>query len=254
MSENQSDLNPPPADSTEETTEVIRPIVTPEPPPPPLQPPSAAVPPAPVPPLTPIRRPGPPIGTIILGAILILVGLGWLLQTTDVVDFSLGIVLPGALMLIGLGLIASARTGTHGGLIALGIILTVLLAAASFVNVPLKGSVGDFTANPTSIQDVKSEYDLIAGQQTIDLRDVAFPSGETTIKVRHGMGQVNIWLPRDVGAQVLWKITAGEADVLGRTQNGGFLDDQTSTTNYASAPTRVRFDVELGLGQIEVQQ
>jgi hypothetical protein len=254
MSENENDLRPSPSDATEETTEVIRPIMPPESPPPPPPPSPASVPPAPVPPLAPIRRPGLPIGTIILGAILILVGVGWLLQTTDVLDFSLGIVLPGALMLIGLGLIASARTGTHGGLIALGIILTALLAAASFVNVPLKGSIGDFTANPTSIQDVKSEYDLISGQKTIDLRDVTFPSGETTIKVRHGMGQVNIWLPRDVGAQVSWKITAGEADVLGRTQNGGFLDDQTSTSGYGNAGSRVRLDVELGLGQIEVQQ
>lgn len=216
-------------------------------------------PPVPSGPIAPIDRPapratGPSIGTMLLGAILILAGLGWLLQASGVLDVAVGTLMPAALILVGVALVASSRSGTHGGLIAIGIILTLILTVASAVSIPLSGGAGEFTDTPNNISDVESEYTLLAGQRTLDLTDVDFPAGTTTIKIRTGMGQLQVDVPRGVGVEVDYELTAGEAIVLGRTQEGVFLEGRETTPNFASAQQRVSLDIEHGLGQIEVRQ
>ena len=123
----------------------------------PVQPPNPAHPPPPAPPPPAPAAPAPAgrsLGHIVLGAVLVLIGVGWLLEALDVADVPWRFLLPSVLILVGLALTLGARTGRHGGLVAVGVVLTVLVLLAGaievLVDVPLAGGVGDKTHTPTA--------------------------------------------------------------------------------------------------------
>lgn len=194
------------------------------------------------------------LGTIVLGGILVLIGLAWILDLLDVVNLTLGTILPAALVLVGLALLAGSMTGSHGGLVALGVVLTVILTFATSVNVPLSGGIGDRTYSPTQVSDLPDRYQLPIGNLTVDLTSLSLPPGETTVNARVGFGQLTVSVPRGVGVLVHWKVSGGNVDVLGESQNGTSLDDQARTSNYDSTATKLVIEASVGFGDIKVRQ
>ena len=95
--------------------------------------------------LPPEEHPGParplPLARLILGAILLAGGVLWLLGVTNVADVSPLPALAGALIVVGLALVAGSRTGGHSGLIALGVVLTVVTRAISTIIVNRRGEM-----------------------------------------------------------------------------------------------------------------
>ena len=82
-------------------------------------------------------------GRLVLGLVVVVIGVAALLQAAGVSDVPWKAVLPGSLIAVGLGLVIAGRRSEsgQGGLIAIGIVLTVLLAAASAVDIPLEGGL-----------------------------------------------------------------------------------------------------------------
>lgn len=197
---------------------------------------------------------GPSTGSIILGGLLVLGGLVWLLDVTGVVDFSLGNILPIALILVGIGLVITARSGEHEGLIWLGVILTIVLTVTSLADIRLQGGVGDRDYRPATAAELRDSYQLGIGNLDLDLRDIQFPEGETRIEITLGMGDMTVQLPDDVDVSAEWTVAAGEADVFDRSDDGVIIEGSTQTSGFASAERRVRLDLNLGLGSIEVTQ
>lgn len=193
------------------------------------------------------------LGTIVIGGILVLAGLFWILDVLDLVSLSLGVILPSALILVGIALLAGSLTGTHGGLIALGIILTVVLTAAAAVNVPLNNGIGDRSFAPASVTDLPEQYELMIGNMQIDLTNLDLPDGVTTVQARVGIGELAIDVPRDVAVEVHWTVSGGNVDVFGVSQNGSSLDDRTQTPGYSAAAKQLVIEAHMGFGNIEVR-
>jgi hypothetical protein len=202
-----------------------------------------------------------PLGRLVLGLVLVGIGVIWLLQALDVVNFSLLAVLPVALIIVGVALIGMARTGRHAGLITLGLVLTVILTIASGFDIRLQGGVGDKIERPTSRAEVQREYHLSVGQLTLDFRQVDFSRGPTKIKASVGIGQLTVRVP--TGSQqflVLAKGHAGAGEVMlfGRENSG--LDVNVSVGvpfdrfNGIGGADTLTLDLSVGLGQIEVTQ
>lgn len=207
--------------------------------------------PAPAP-VTPRVQPDS-IGTILLGGIVAMFGLLWLLDSVGAIDSPWYAVLPGMLVIIGVALVLGSRTGSHPGLIVLGAIITVALTVTSMVDIPLGGGIGDRSIHPTSIAAVDENYELFIGQQTIDLRDVDFPVGETRVRARVGMGELLIRVPPGVEVWADWRVGVGDADVLRTERSGVGLKDDTSTAGYAGADRRLVLDLSVGIGSLVVQ-
>lgn len=195
----------------------------------------------------------PSLGQIAIGLLLVAGGLGWLLDIAGVVTFDWGLVFAGALVLVGGLLIIGARTGGYGGLFGLGIVLTLVLATMSLVNIPFEGGIGERTLRPTTVAAVQSEYSLAIGSQTIDLTQVPFEPGVTEIEAKIGMGQTTIVVPDDVGVQVHWKVGAGNVDIQGFRDNGAGLDRTYTSDNYETATKKLHLELSAGLGAIEVR-
>ncbi len=193
------------------------------------------------------------LGSLAVGAILILAGLAWMLDVLDVVSFTVGFVLSAALVAVGVLLVAGSVNGWHGGLTTLGILLTVLLTVSTAVDVPLSGGIGDHHYATNQLTEVQNRYQLAIGNLDVDLSGVQFPEGVTTVQARVGIGELVIHVPHDVSVQVHWKVAGGNVDVLGFSQNGTSLDDRTETHDFAHASRQLVIEASMGFGDIKVR-
>ena len=122
-----------------------------------------------------------------LGLVLVLFGVGWLLEALGV-DVPWDIVFPAVLIGIGIMLVSSARSGAgQVGLIVAGIVLTILLVLGTAIDIPLGGGVGDRTVRP-SAERIEPEYERGIGKLTLDLTEVAFGAIDVPAR-RSGQGR-----------------------------------------------------------------
>ncbi|MDH3259808.1 MAG: cell wall-active antibiotics response protein [Acidimicrobiia bacterium] len=192
---------------------------------------------------------------IIVGALILLIGVGWMLEIAGAVDeIPWSYLLPAAVIVVGVGLVADSRGPTHGGLIALGIILTIFLlidvSVSTFDFTSGDIVIGPRTEHPASVNDLE-DYGIFAGELTIDLGDVAFPVGETEVNVNAFAGSVRIIVPDNVTVELAARTFAGEIRALGKQSEG--LGPNVDETFTGSDATRILvLDVSTFAGEIEV--
>ena len=192
-----------------------------------------------------------PIGRLALGAMLVVLGALWLLDATGVAELRWSVVLPAALTVVGVAVLASARRGVHGGLLATGIVLTVLvlLTATTPFRVPV-GGIGDRVERPTTVAQAQEERSLLMGSLTVDLRDVEEVGEDLVVGASVGVGELVVRLPDGVGAEVEAATGIGEVDVVGRAQGGLGVSVNESV---AGEPTII-LELSTGIGRVEVDQ
>ena len=228
---------PPPPDSSESG-----PPATPPEEAPPAPPEEWAVEPA---------RPRVPFTRLVLGVVLLVLGVMWLLGVTNVVEVSPLPLLDGALIIVGLTLLVGARTGRHSGLIALGIVLTVVLAAASTFDIRLSGGVGQRTFTPHSLADLDARYDLAIGQLTIDLRDVQVGSSIVVVEARVGIGELIVHVPA-VPVEAHGRAGLGQVTILGQDDSGFDVDLVVRSPQPSGTGGFLSLDLSVGVGQVTV--
>jgi hypothetical protein len=199
----------------------------------------------------PIREPrGPSFGQIVAGALLILIGIAWLLEAADWADVPWQGLLAGALVIVGVALMFGARTGSHGGLIAFGIVLAVVMALSTAIDVladiPLSGGVGEETHRP--IAAVESEYRWGIGSMTLDLREADLIDGED-LEASVAVGELIVILPADAAVRIDGRAGIGEVVVFGRRSSGLGADlvaDDPGAT--------FTLDLDVAIGKVEVRR
>jgi hypothetical protein len=206
-------------------------------------------------PPAPARSRGVHAGRLLLGLALAAIGVLWLLQALDVATIDWNVGLPVAVIAVGAALVAAGLLGRgSGGLVVLGIALTVLLLASTVVDVPLGGGVGNRTLRPVTLQSRSDE--LAMGQLTLDLTRSAptepIPT-EIRISAHVGVGQLLVIVPgRYAGVDVHAKAGIGDVLVFGR-EEGGFGPEYRSPGYDTPAPV-LHFDLTVGIGQVEVRR
>jgi hypothetical protein len=190
----------------------------------------------------------PRLGHLVLGALLVAVGTLWLIEAVSDVEVPWEVVLPIALVLVGTALVYGASTGAHGGLITLGVALTLLVVLSSVFEVLIdgrfEGGVGERNHAPTGVAE--TEYRLAVGQLTLDLTSAESPGRPIIVSV--GLGQLTVTVPADAVVEVHAKVGLGEVTVFGRSNSGlGAEIDEVP-----AGPTFVIM-AEVGMGQVEVR-
>jgi hypothetical protein len=199
------------------------------------------------------------MGPLVWGAILIVVGAGWLLAALDIANIPWRAALAFILIVVGVALLATASQGqAPEGLFTAGTVLAIVLAllstASATFSLPLSGGFGDRSLSPT-IATLAAEYRMVGGQLEISLRDVIFPEGETHIEVGVTFGRVVIDdIPDDVVVSVEGAVTAGELLLLGSRWDGLGIDERVAEPGFSSAGRRLSIDARVGFGQIEVNR
>ena len=149
----------------------------------------------------------------------------------------------GVLLVIG----AFTRSVRWIALPATALALGVGLVSAA--DLDLEGGVGEREYSPSSASDLRDRYKLGMGQLVVDLRETSLPAGDTPVKVKVGMGQALVIVPRDVCVAATADVGAGHVDVLGRESDGVNVDFEDSRRARAGGK-RVVLDAELGFGEV----
>jgi Cell wall-active antibiotics response 4TMS YvqF len=206
----------------------------------------------PIPPATGER--GPAVGTVLLGALLVLVGTAWLLDASGV-TVPWRAVLPGVLIAVGLATAAGAFQGRQHGLMAVGVALVLVLSVAVAtdwdLDVPLAGGVGQRREAPSTPADLE-RYRLGVGNLRLDLRRLQLPPGTTRVEARVGVGELIVELPDGVSVEVVAASGLGEVRVLG-DRDGGF-GTRIDAGFEVGGDRRLEVDARVGLGQVRVDR
>jgi len=186
----------------------------------------------------------------------------------------------GLVVLTGCGILFLAggwAAGTGGGEVAAGLVIGagVLLVIGAFTrsvrwialpatalalgvglvsaaDLDLEGGVGEREYNPSSASDLRDRYKLGMGQLVVDLRDTSLPAGDTPLKVKVGMGQALVIVPRDVCVAATADVGAGHVDVLGHEGDGVNVDFEESRRARVGGK-RLVLDADLGFGEVRVR-
>ncbi len=211
-------------------------------------PPPYYSPPAPVPTRVPNpRRRGPILFWFTLALTALSIGVLGIIDVAGVdVPASaypaLVVAISGVMLLVG------AFYGRAGGLILVGLVAAVGLAGATAVD---QWDSDDVHATPQSAASVDNRYWLGAGEQVIDLSEVADRAAldGRRIEVEGGVGSIKVILPEGMGARVTADVDGpGHIDLFGE-EHGGI--DVSSGASIEGDP-HITLDTQLGVGDIEV--
>ncbi len=209
----------------------------------------------------------PSIVRLTLGALLVYFGVVALGGLFDWWDIDAAAVIAVALLITGVGLVASAFFNRQGWpLLLVGLVLGTVLVPASIIDVPLNAGIGEQRFTPNSLESVKDEYEYGLGQLVIDVRQVTdelAPGEVLDIDAELGIGQLQIVVPDDVVLDVELDSGMGEAAIelpsrrLERSNDGigAELDDVLDPLEVDAGdpePAVVRIDARVGLGQVVV--
>jgi hypothetical protein len=160
---------------------------------------------------------------------------------------ALAVGITGALLVLG------AFWGRAGGLVLIGLVSTLALVGAT-----ADAEYGDDSHRvhvaPVTAAAVDSDYHLGAGELVLDLTRVtdATALDGRTISVRGGVGKVSVVVPDDWDVHADADVGVGNARVLAGGESGGFGISQSGGESGRTGAPRVRFDVSLGVGSVEV--
>jgi predicted membrane protein len=184
-----------------------------------------------------------------------LTGGGLWLAATNGADISLETALLIVLALCGAGLVVGSFVGRARPLIGLAIPLTFAVVAASAIDVPLEGGVGDRSYTPVESSQLEDEYRLAVGEIVLDLRelDVEDLRGTTTeIEASIGMGSLQVLVPRDVTIRGSARAQIGDVDVRGESQSGTSAEQRIRIAGEEGAGV-LELDLRVGVGEIRVR-
>jgi len=207
--------------------------------------------------------PRSPVPRITLAGLLIVVGV--LVLLTRLTSWSLGPrgFLGAALLVVGAGLVVTAFTPgrrSRGGLILLGVLLTMGLAIASVPDRNLhwnvSGGVGDHVYRPLAATDVHRTYDAGIGTTQLDLTAVDLAGASTPIRttVDGGVGKLVVLVPESADVQVNVNDGLGHVDLFGAGSNDGFFPGTGSASWTGDGHPEFVISIDAGIGDVEVSR
>ena len=209
---------------------------------------------------TPERRGRTSADGQVLGTLLVVGGVAWLLGQTGLLELSATTLLSVLLLVLGVGLVLTARSTGGGGLVAIGLVLTVVLASATAVDVGLlQRGVGERSFRPSRAAALAEPFQLGVGSLTVDLRDLEQEDlADGRLEVQVGMGEVVVLLPPAdvVAVELVAEARAGEIELFEDGPSGG--DGGTTVRRTYADPSaldgddHLEVDLDVGLGSIQV--
>ena len=224
------------------------------PPPDPTSGPAPAVPPpAPPAPPPPARVPRSPLAPLTVSGLLVLAGVFLLVDRAGWADVSLVAFLAVALVVVGAALVVSAWWGRALALIPLGVVLTLALALASVVDVPLGDGMGERRFRPERPAQLRPVYRLAMGELVVDLRDALATAGRAEVEATVGLGRLVVLVPPDAGVVADGRVGVGQLVLFGRTEDGPTLRERTVRPPAREGAARLRLRVSAGMGEAVVR-
>lgn len=167
-----------------------------------------------------------------------------------------------ALMVLGIGIAVSAFRGRTGaGTVFLAIVTAGLLAASAALPTNISTHWERTTWRPSTVAEVRSDYNLDTGVATMDLARLGLTEGQTvTTRVDVGMGRLRVIVPEDATVRVSMDVGVGDIQLPGDDEQD--VDVATGKHRELTLPPAVEgkgagtieLDLQVGIGQAEVSR
>lgn len=181
----------------------------------PAEPASSAAASITVPPRPPRER--SPLGWLVLGIALLVVGGAAILQNLGGLHLELVRYPALALVVLGIGMLVGAFVGRARWLLLPAVGLVPLVLGLSLVDVPLEGGFNDIYESPRTPADVHAAYRTIVGDVYVDLSGLWCRHDTITVAESSGFGTVSLYLPFDA------HVVATGSTGLGSVQLGNIV-------------------------------
>jgi phage shock protein PspC (stress-responsive transcriptional regulator) len=199
------------------------------------------------------KRPPSILGRVVVGACALAVGIILLLSNLHAMHAHPRFILAILLEIIGAGMLLGTFWGRARWLIAPGIVVALLLTTVSAIPFNLRGGMGDQFYTPTSLADLRPNYEHSAGPLQIDLSQVHFGSHHRVVTVRLGFGPLLVIVPKDVNVVARGHVQGGPLNLFGH-QSAGWDVSDTVRSNATGAKGTLRLNTEVTFGPLLVER
>jgi phage shock protein PspC (stress-responsive transcriptional regulator) len=200
------------------------------------------------------ERPRPFLTPLTLSLLMIGAGVASGLHATGVVDVDLTSALAVATCVVGAVLVVSAWFGRARGLIAVGLLLVCATAAASVLDVPLRGGVGEEIHRPREAGALPTRYEHAIGHLVVDLRDLALEPGRPlAVRAQLGIGQLEVRVRDDVRVVARGHAGAGALSFFGH-HTGGWDHGGEREAGPPDSDRGLDLDLRVGAGEVRVRR
>ena len=154
-----------------------------------------------------------------------------------------------AVGITGLMLLVGSLFGRAGGLILLGLVATVGMAASTVAG---EWEGDRITETPVSSSEVQNTYDFGAGELVLDLTEVRDPEelDGRQIRIEGGAGRIELLVPEDMNVEVNGEVGGPGAITLFGNERGGIDTTSHGLHDAGSDAPTLTLDAELGVGEI----
>lgn len=190
------------------------------------------------------------LGPITLALVMLVAGGGTAAAGAGWAPLDVGQLAALSLLLTGAGLVVGAWFGRARLLIAVGILMTPVVLAASLIDFPPTGSFGSPYIHLSEAGTLEDRRVLL-GQTTLDLSQYQFEEGTERVRLRVAAGSMTVIVPHEVRVDTKVSVEAGEAHVFGGHESGLGVTVEDSA-GPADAPRRLEIEVVAGLGSVGI--
>ncbi|GAA4712556.1 PspC domain-containing protein [Nocardioides conyzicola] len=157
-----------------------------------------------------------------------------------------------AVAICGVMLLVGSFFGRAGGIIAVGLVASVVLAGTTAAD---RWDGETLTPTPTSSAGLRDSYRIDAGEIVLDLRDVSDVAAldGRTIELDADFGHLEVILPRGLAATVNADVNGpGNIELFGQEHGG--IDISQNEFNGSATDPAITINAQLSVGQIEVHR
>jgi len=151
----------------------------------------------------------------------------------------------------GTAILAGAFIRPVRWLILPAVALALAAGTVSAAGLDLHGGVGDRDYRPATAAELDDEFQLGVGQLVVDLRQTDLPRGDVPLKVRLGIGETRVLVPRNVCVATDAQVGIGEVRTFDR-HSGGLDVDVQDRPDAPPARTRLLLDANVGIGALRI--
>lgn len=205
--------------------------------------------------------PRSPVPRITVAGLFIVVGV--LVLLTRLTSWNLGPrgFLGAALLVVGAGLVVTAFVPgrrSRGGLIMLGVLLSIALAIASVPrwHVNVNGGIGNHTYRPLTAADVHPDYDAGIGRTRLDLSAIDLAAAGTPIHtaIDGGVGSLRVVVPDSADVRISVDDGLGRVDVFGNGSTDGYYRGTGTASWTGDDHPEFIISIDAGVGDVEVSR
>jgi hypothetical protein len=188
---------------------------------------------------------------IAIGVVLVALAVGGFTAAAAGSALGGGIAIAGLVIACGIGLVGGAFRGGARWLIGPAAVLALPLAAVAATDLDVRGTWGDRTFRPATVQELDGGYEMGIGAMRVDLRDLELPPGRTELPLELGLGEIQVAVPDDMCVIADAAISLGTVDTGDGEHGGADIDVEERRTPAPGVPY-VHIDADVGVGALLV--